>query len=261
MAPAPRDPSIEAANEAAFAFPILSARVPASAIWPTSESVISPAPVTTNPWSARTATKVAEESTEGNSAYTPAPAARTTRRTRRLSNRSPAHASGTTAAVCASVNPVVYIPMTKPAETVTPSTVTACGSKALMYVGRSVSSVMKPNPSANRVRYSAQNCDRFGPSVALLTRVCGPVIQKRLRFEGRGRTLDGSPGRTAAATARRRTCPAGRGRSPGPTTPGAWPRTRSPPRPPRARSPCPARTAPRTARRPRCRTPSGPPRG
>lgn len=47
---------------------------------------------------------------------------------------------------------MVYILMMNPAEMVTPSTVVACGSSVLMYVGNSVMSVMKPNPSANRVR-------------------------------------------------------------------------------------------------------------
>jgi len=63
-----------------------------------------------------------------------------------LSNRSPAHASGTTATVCARVNPVVYIPMMSPAEIDTPRTVVACGSSVLMYVPNRVMSVMKPNP-------------------------------------------------------------------------------------------------------------------
>jgi len=50
------------------------------------------------------------------------------------------------------VNPVVYIPMMSPAEIDTPRTVVACGSSVLMYVPNRVMSVMKPNPSAKRVR-------------------------------------------------------------------------------------------------------------
>jgi len=54
IAPADSDPTMDAAKEAALALPILSARVPTSAICPTSDSVISPAPVTTSPCRART---------------------------------------------------------------------------------------------------------------------------------------------------------------------------------------------------------------
>lgn len=93
---------------------------------------MSPAPVTATPCKARIKMNDAEESTSGNRAYTPAPSPSTTSRTLRLSNRSPAHANGTTAAVCASVNPVVYIPMMSPALIDRPKTVVPCGSSVLM---------------------------------------------------------------------------------------------------------------------------------
>jgi hypothetical protein len=52
------------------------------------------------------------------------------------------------------VNPVVNIPMTNPAERVRPrsGTVVADGSNSVMYFPRRVTSVMKPNPPAKRVR-------------------------------------------------------------------------------------------------------------
>jgi hypothetical protein len=82
-----------------------------------------------------------DDPTSANAMYVTAPRASAPARTSRLSPRSPAHASGTTAAVWASVKAVVNSPTTKPEA-----------SKILIYSGRSVSSVINPNPVANRVR-------------------------------------------------------------------------------------------------------------
>ena len=67
IAPAESDPTMDAANEAAFALPIFSARVPTAAICPTSDSVISDAPVTTTPCNARMRMNDPDESTSGKS--------------------------------------------------------------------------------------------------------------------------------------------------------------------------------------------------